>query len=80
MEPDEAKIEECPITNKQICIVIGNTVVKALAPFGECAECGTWVHESALSTASGMDRAPYPIEYIGYICQECREDDSKPRN
>jgi hypothetical protein len=81
MQPNPEWIQmECRITGKPVCLVDENLLpVFYLAPFGECVECKSWIHEDALDYWPGMLPASYPIEYTGFTCIECAND-SNPAN
>lgn len=68
---------ECRHTEKPVCLTDDDFVVmKALAPFGWCNDCKSWIHESALDFPNGVAPSLWPIEYIGVTCVECSADES----
>lgn len=75
LESESVDIYTCPKTEIELYFTAGSERLYAFESFGECEDCHQRFHVSHLH--GNISPCEWPIQYLGYYCQECyMKDDS----
>ncbi|MHA2064885.1 MAG: hypothetical protein ACXABY_10970 [Candidatus Thorarchaeota archaeon] len=70
-QANDGEIVTCTATKAELFYVDEQGYRKMLESCGECTECGLMFHDSYLHTPDGVDKASWPVFYVGKYCQDC---------
>lgn len=72
---EDGAVVLCKISKKELFYVRSVGTLVMLSAFGKCSTCNDFFHDSALWQPEGVDKASWPIEYVGRDCKPCHAKD-----